>query len=86
MPQYCRETGQSAEKRFCGHRNTVVQTCHQNTKLAFGEHFQKAGHSVSDVCFTPVEKIYSTNVFVRKAREKHLIMNNLYEEGLNIKL
>ena len=87
MPQYCGETGQTAEQRFCGHRNTVVQACHQDTKLPVGEHFQKAGHSVSDLIFTPVEKIYTDNVFVRKAREKLLINKlSLCDQGLNRKL
>ena len=39
-PQYCGETGQSAEDRFCGHRNTVIQDCYENTTLPVGEHFR----------------------------------------------
>jgi hypothetical protein len=86
-PQYCGETGQSAEERFCGHRNSVVQACHENTNLPVGEHFRGAGHSISDFVFTPVEKIQSKNVFVRKVREKLMINRfNLINNGLNRRL
>jgi hypothetical protein len=63
-PQYCGETGQTAEERFCGHRNSVMQACHENTNLPVGEHFRGVGHTMSDFVFTPVEKIQSKNVFV----------------------
>ena len=86
-PQYCGETGQTAEERFCGHRNTIVQAYHQGTTIPVGEHFQLPGHSVSDLVFIPVEKIYSRNIFVRKARERYLINKyNLIDSGLNKKL
>ena len=39
-PQYVGETGQTAEARFVGHRNSIVQVCHQGTSLPVGEHFQ----------------------------------------------
>ena len=68
--QYCGETAKTAETRFTGHRNSIVQPCHAGTRLPVGEHFQSAGHSVADLIFSPVEKITSNNVFVRKARER----------------
>ena len=86
-PQYVGETGCTAEERFVGHRNSIVQAYHQGTSLPVGQHFQQAGHSVSDFVFTPVERIYSDNVFVRKARERHLINTlDLIDNGLNKKL
>ena len=86
-PQYCGETGKSAEERFVGHRNTIVQACHEGTSLPVGEHFRLAGHSVSDFVFMPVEKIYSTNIFVRKARERMLINKlNMIDRGLKKRL
>ena len=86
-PQYCGETGKTAEERFVGHRNTIVQACHDQTNLPVGQHFREAGHSISDFVFTPVERIFSKNVFVRKAREKHMINQlNLISDGLNRKL
>ena len=85
--QYVGETGQTGEERFAEHRNTVVQWCHQGTSAPVGEHFQSAGHTVSDMRFTPIEKIYSTNSFVRKIRERRLINQlDLIREGLNKKL
>ena len=86
-PQYCGETGKTGEERFCGHRNSIVQACYSGTTLPVGEHFQLPGHNVSDFVFTPVEKIYSTNIFVRKVRERHLINRlDLIDNGLNRKL
>ena len=86
-PQYCGETGQSAEERFCGHRNTILQACHQGTNLPVGSHFQGVGHNISDFVFTPVERIQSSSVFVRKVREKLMINRfNLIENSLNRRL
>ena len=80
------DTGKTAEERFVGHRNSIVQACQAATSLPVGEHFRSAGHSVTDFVFTPVEKI-SGGVFVRKAREKRLINKlNLIDSGLNRKL
>ena len=87
QPQYCGETGKTAEERFVGHRNTIVQLCHQGSPLPVSEHFQGPGHSISDFRFTPVEKIDSKSIFVRKARERHMINKfNFIEHGLNRKL
>ena len=86
-PQYCGETGKTAEERFVGHRNSIVQSCHDHTNLPIGQHFRGAGHCVADFIFTPVEKIFSKNVFVRKARERHMINQlNLMSDGFNKKL
>ena len=86
-PQYCGETGKSAEERFTGHRDTITQQCHINTTLPVGEHFRMPGHSVSDMVFMPVERIFSSNVFVRKARERNLINQlDLFSNVLNRKL
>ena len=86
-PQYCGETGKSAEDRFVGHWNTIVQVCHDSTNLPVGRHFREAGHSLADFVFTPVERILSRNVFVRRARERHLMnTHNLVDGGLNRKL
>ena len=82
--QYAGETGNTAEERFARHRNTVVQLCYQGTDISVGEHFQSPGHTVSDIVFTPVEQIFSSNVFVRKVREKKLINKcDLLRRGLN---
>ena len=86
-PQYAGETGCTAEERFVGHRNSIVQAYYQGTSMPVGHHFQQAGHSVSDFVFTPVERIYSNNIFVRKARERNLINTmDLIDNGLNKQL
>ena len=82
--QYVGETKKSAEVRCSQHRDTIVQRCHQGTTKAVGEHFQGAGHDVSNMQFIPVEKIFSNNCFVRKAREKQMINKyKMIEYGLN---
>ena len=87
MRQYVGETGKTGEERFSEHRNSVVQACHQGTTKPVGEHFQGQGHTVSDVRFTHIEKIHSSNIFVRKTRERRLINNlDLIRNGLNRKL
>ena len=66
------------------HRTTVVQACYQGTEISVGQHFQSCGHSVSDLVITPVEQIFSQNIFVRKVREKKLINQcDLLRRGLN---
>ena len=82
-PQYCGQSGKSCEVRFVGHRDSVIQTCHDHTTLPVEEHFRGAGHSLSDLVFTPVEQVHG-NVFVRLAREKLMINRfNLINNGLN---
>ena len=84
---YAGETGQTAEERCSQHRNTVVQLCHQGTDKPVGAHFQGVGHSVSDMRFTPVEKVFSNNIFVRKARERLMINKfDLIRNGMNKKI
>ena len=42
---------------------------------------------MTDFQFTPIEKIFSENIFVRKARERNLINKlDLIDQGLNKKL
>ena len=85
--QYVGETGQTGEERFAEHRNTVTQDYHQGTTKPVGAHFQEPGYSVAEMRFTPIEKIQSKNIFVRKCREKRLINQlDLIRLGLNRKL
>ena len=72
-PQYGGETGPAASKRFAEHFATITQICHTNTSKPVRQHFRQPGHSLSDCVFISVEKIYSANVFVRKARERNII-------------
>ena len=84
---YIGETSKTAETRFVGHLNTILQDCHSNTNTPVGQHFRSAGHSHTDIEVTPIEKITSRNHFVRKAREAFLIdKHQLLTSGLNRKL
>ena len=84
---YGGETGQKAVERFTEHYGTATQPCHFNTKTPVGRHFRLPGHTMADCVFTPVEKINSNNVFVRKARERRMINSlSLISHGLNKKL
>ena len=86
-PQYGGETGQQAYQRSAEHHGTVTQQCHINTKTPVGQHFRGPGHCAGQMVFTPVEKITSSNVFVRKIRERHLInSHDLISNGLNKRL
>ena len=81
---YLGETSKTAEARFVGHLNTILQDCHSNTKTPVGQHFRSAGHSHTDIQVTAFEKIKSRNPFVRKAREAFLIdKHQLLNNGLN---
>ena len=87
VAQYGGETGQEAVKRFTEHYGTATQACHVNTNKPVGQHFRLPGHSMADCVYTPVEKINSNNVFVRKVRERRMINNlRLIDHGLNKKL
>ena len=67
--------------------NTGIQWYSCAIRAPVGEHFQGAGHSVSDLRYTPVEKIFSNNIFVRRIRERRLINQlDLITNGLNKKL
>ena len=46
---YPGETSKTAEKRFVGHLNTVLQECHSATNTPVGQHFRSAGHSHTDI-------------------------------------
>ena len=85
--QYLGQTSKTAEERFVGHVNTVVQQCHQNTKTPVGQHFRSGPHSPADIQFTPFEKVYSRDPFVRRARETNLINKHSFvTHGMNLQL
>ena len=56
---------------------------HENLNKA-GWHFNKKGHSVSDMIVSIVEKVFSTNEALRLERESHFINKfNTKYKGLN---
>ena len=86
-PQYIGTSGKSGETRFRGHKATVTQECHKNTKTPVGSHFRQPGHSLSDLEFIPFEKCYG-NEQIRLARESMYIQlfGTMEFPGLNQKL
>ena len=79
--QYIGQTQNSLKDRFNQHRGYV-----NNKKLekATGLHFNLAGHSISDMHVTIVEKVHSRDEFIRKRRESHYIQKfNTKHKGIN---
>ena len=58
---YVGETSRTAEARFVGYLNIILQDCHTNTNTPVGRHFHSVGHSHSDIQVTSFEKIKSRN-------------------------
>ena len=94
-PQYIGETGKSAKWRCSRHIASVKNESQSETTLPVGVHFRLPGHSHSDMKFTPLEKIVSSDPFVRKVRESYYIKHfetfkeldvESIEHGLNLKL
>ena len=71
----------SLQKRFSEHRDYVK---HEDLNKATGWHFNRKGHSVSDMMVSIVEKVFSTNEALRLERENHYINQfNTKYKGLN---
>ena len=84
-PQYIGETGKEVRERFRGHRGTITQPSQANTAAPVGIHFRSNGHSLCDLDFIPIEKIYGDNM-TRKVRESFLIKKfDSVSKGLNIR-
>ena len=85
--QYLGQSSKTAEERFVGHLNTVVQQCNINTKTPVGQHFRSGPHSHADIQFIPFEKIYSRDPFIRRARETNYINKyGFLSHGMNLQL
>ena len=87
-PQYLGETMQSAQQRCREHKGTITFPCHEETKAPVGRHYRDTpGHTVADFTFLPIEKIRSSDPFVRKSRERMYINRfQMIQKGLNINL
>ena len=83
--QYVGETGRTIEKRFVGHLDSVRNNTESTTSV--GEHFREQQHSVQDMRGVGFERIRSSDIWVRKAREREYINKwDLIRTGLNKKL
>ena len=79
--QYIGTSERSLQKRFSEHRDYVKN---EHLNKATGWHFNKKGHSVSDMKVTILEKVYSPDEALRLERENHYI--NLFNSkycGIN---
>jgi len=87
-PQYLGETMQTAQQRCREHKGTITFPCHQETKAPVGRQYRDTpGHTVADFMFVPIEKIRSSDPFVRKTRERMYINKfQMIQKGLNINL
>ena len=93
-PQYVGCTGRPGKVRFSEHVGSATQPSQADTKKSVGVHFRSPGHSQSDMCFTPVEKVRSKDRFILEARKDFWINKynsvksqpvDIIEHGLNIK-
>ena len=81
--QYVGQTERTLSLRFSEHRGYV------NTKKldkATGQHFNQAGHNLSDMKVSVIEKVYSKDPHMREIRESTYINKlNTFHKGMNKK-
>ena len=79
--QYVGETERVAKDRLREHIGSVKN---EQLEKATGFHFNLKGHSVSDMEFSIIEKVFSQDPRVRKERESLFIKNfNIKHKGIN---
>ena len=84
--QYIGETKRRLKDRFNDHRRAVDKNNFKSKSTTVSEHFlSDSNYSHTDKQLIPLEKIHSSRVSVRKARESHLIDKTMTLEshGLN---
>ena len=79
--EYIGESKRTLKERFSEHRDYIKS---EKISEPSGEHFNKKGHSVSDMKGMVIESVKSKDPFVRKVREKQYIRKfETYRKGLN---
>ena len=79
--RYIGETERMLKERFSEHRGYVNT---KNLSKTTGAHFNKKGHSISDMEITIIEKLFTEDPQFRKQREKMYIQKfNTRHRGLN---
>ena len=68
--QYVGKTTQSAVSRYSGHKSSVVTG---KVEKSVGDHFNRPGHNVSDMIFTPFEKVWKKDETLLRSREEYWI-------------
>ena len=80
--RYIWESNRTLKDRISGHVG-YIRT--KKTEKSTGEHFNRPGHSLSNMTVTILEKIYSNDIFYRKERESyHIRKFNTFFRGLNL--
>ena len=78
---YIGETERRFKDRIADHIGYIRN---KRIELPVGEHFNKKGHSVSDLEAIILEKIMKTDPLYRKERERYIIRKfNSYYNGMN---
>ena len=68
-------------ERISKHRNYIHR---KETNQTTGDHFNKPGHSISNMKITILEKVKSTDPIYRKERKKyHIRKLNTFNNGIN---
>ena len=75
-PQYVGQTSRMISSRFNEHSHTI-----RTGSTTVGSHFKAQGHNLQDLEIVPIEKIRSTDPWIRLAREKLLIRS--FDSALN---
>ena len=83
--QYIGETKRQLNERFGKHQRSILHQQQLSITTPVSLHFNKAGHSINDVCLIPIELIRSKRDSVRKGRVAHLInkAKTLHPFGIN---
>ena len=83
MLQYIGTSKLTAQARLSQH---VGYIRNKNLNQPTGKHFNGRGHSLSDMSFVILEKVYSKDTLLREERESHYIrLFNTKYKGLNTK-
>ena len=81
MEKYIGEIHRKLKDRLQEHKGYINNT-HLNQPTGF--HFNKQGHTLSDMKIIILEKVKKRDNFYRKEREKYLIRKcNTYNQGMN---
>ena len=79
--KYVGETKRTIKDRLADHRGYIKN---EKTETTTGEHFNTAGHSLSDLSITVLEVVKKKDDLYRKEREKYFIRKfNAFYDGLN---
>ena len=79
--RYIGETGRPLKHRLADHRGYVTN---EKVNYITGAHFNKPGHSLSNLKITILEKVKKVDPLYRKERERYLINKfNTFHRGMN---